>query len=132
MDEMLAVIRQKHRVKLDELILLYKYRFYRYGLQFSLLFCSGREDIDLSPYASLIRLTDSFAKLENNFYVIVYEGVDTKKSLKAAQNIIERFKRDNNDKVIYVSAVSATECPKDNNMIDYLFERHAMSEKGTE
>ena len=130
MDEIFAALKQKHRTSLDELIIVYKYRFYRYGLQFSLLFCYAQEDFDLSPYASLIRLTDSFVKLEDNFYAIVYEGVDVDKSLKAGDNIIRRLKRDNNsDEIIYVAAVSAAECSKDNDMIDLIFDRLGMKIK---
>ena len=115
----LTVIKQKHSMNLDELLILYKYRYHRYGLQFSLLFCYGPDDFDLTPYASFIRLTDSFAKLENNFYAIVFEGVDAQASLKAANNIIRRFKRDNQETNIYLAAVSVKECSKD--MTDDLF-----------
>jgi len=122
MDEKLAELKEKHRMKLDELLIKYKYRFYRYGLEFSLLFCYAREDFDLSPYFSLVRLTDSFVKLENNFYAIVHEGVNVEKSLKGGQNIIRRFKSDNHDdENIYLSAVSVTETSMDNDMVEHLF-----------
>ena len=129
MDKVFAALKKKHRMKLDELLVKYKYRFYRYGLQFSLLFCYAQEDFDLSPYSSLVRLTDSFVKLENNFYAVVHEGVNAEKSLTGGQNIIRRFKRDNHDKDIYMSAVSVTETSKDNDMVDQLFAALEMSIK---
>ncbi|RLA72943.1 MAG: hypothetical protein DRG24_01570 [Epsilonproteobacteria bacterium] len=126
---MLTILQQKHHDRLDELIHLYKYRFHRYGLEFSLIFFYTVEDVDLSSYASLVRLTDSFLKLEDNFYAIVYEGTDIEQSVKAAQNIIAHFERDYQGKTVYVSAVSAKERSDENDMIDQLFVRLGKSIK---
>jgi len=125
---MLTILQQKHYENLNELIHLYKYRFHRYGLEFSLLLFYTVEDIELSSYASLVRLTDSFLKLEDNVYAIVYEGADIEKSIKAGHNVISHFEREHREKVIYVSAVSVQEYPDKNDMIDQLFIRLA---KGT-
>lgn len=129
MNEIITALKQKHRNRLNELLVEYKYRFYRYGLEFSLLFCYAGEDFDLSPYSSLVRLTDSFVKLENNFYAIVHEGVNAEKSLKGGQNIIRRYKRDNHDENIYMSAVSVAETSKDNDMVEHLFDTMAINVK---
>ena len=129
MPEPLTALQQKHNAKLDELIFLYKYRFHRYGLEFSLLFLYTKEAIELSSYGSLVRMTDSFLKIEDNFYAIVYEGADLEKSIKAAQNVIAHFEHDHQSKNIYVAAVSAEERSDENDMIDQLFIRLGKSIK---
>ena len=130
MDEIIKQLQESHHERLEAFIQLFKYRFHRYGLEFSLLFFYLEEDIDLASYASLVRLTDSFIKLEDHFYAIVYEGADIEKSIKAAQNIIGRFERDHNGKPIYVCAVSAKERSDENDMIVQLFIRLEKSIEG--
>ena len=123
MNEILIDLQEKHREKLDELIHLYRYRFHRYGLEFALLFFYMEEDIDISSYESFIRLTDSFLKLEDNFYAIVYQDADIEKSSKAAHNIIKHFKQEHGERLIYISAISIKEKFEKKDMVNQLFMR---------
>jgi len=129
MEILLSKLEKKHTERLLNDIHLYQYRYNRYGLEYAMIALYLKEPLDLKPYSALVRLTDSFIELEDNFYVIVYEGANREKSLKSAQNIIKHFQREYPDKLLYVSGVTATEGANKNAMITLLFQRLGKSMK---
>ena len=114
---------EKYHDDIKKLIMPYEYRFFRYGLEFTFLFCYMNEEEDISEYSTYVRLTDSFLMLEKNFYCIVYEGTNTDQAIKAVHNILNHFEKEHEDSEIYINAISIKEQKKPReDIIAHLFE----------
>ena len=99
-------LHKKYDMEIRELLTEYEYRYYRYKLEYSLVFFYLPNKDDISNYAKLIRLTDTFIKLEENFYCIVYEGANREQAAKAANNLLGRYKKEYSDSMVYIGIMS--------------------------
>ncbi len=99
-------LHEKHYSRINSLLLEYEYRYFRYRLEYTLVFFYLSKEEDISGYTSFIRLTDTLLALEKNFYCIVYEGANAEQAEKAANNLLNHYEKEYEEGEIFITALS--------------------------
>lgn len=100
----------------------YDYRFIRYKANYSVAVFFTPEGIDLKPLGTYIRATDRFAPLDENFYVVVFDGANDDKGLKAANNLLTYFQHAHFGRSLFAGIVTADHSKNAPQMIAQLFD----------
>jgi hypothetical protein len=106
MSDVVRKLYEKHHIEIKKLLTAYEYRYYRYRLEYSLVFFYLPKEDDISEYAKLIRLTDTLVIAEKYFCYIVYEGAKSEQAVKAANNLLNRYKKEYPEGIVYINVLS--------------------------
>jgi hypothetical protein len=102
----IKTLHEKYYRKINNLLLEYEYRYFRYRLEYTLVFFYLSEEENISGYTNLVRLTDTFLALEKHFYCIVYEGANAEQATKAANNLLSHYKKEYKEGEIFITILS--------------------------
>lgn len=100
----------------------FDYRFIRYKSNYSVAVAYFPEVVDLSPLKTFIRETDRFFPLQDNVHVIIFDGANDEKGLKAANNLLTYFQHAHFGKSLYASVVTANHSNTAPQMVAKLFD----------
>ena len=77
--------------KLSQGIKDFAYRYKRYEINYSIAIGHSPENVDFSQISEYIRETDRFIILDHNTCVVVLDGSDDIRGIKATNNLLTHF-----------------------------------------
>lgn len=86
----------------------FKYRFKRYGINYSIAIGYSPENVDLTPLSLHIRESDLFIVLDHNTCAVILDSTNDEGGIKAANNLLSHFQGNFFSIPLYTGIVTAS------------------------